>query len=146
MSGNQERYNGCSNSKSYHAPKKIFALLGFMFLTMCLFFVSQLFLVALIPIPLPFVILRRGKIQWVLGALLLAGTIALIAKPEVDLFFYALVIFGSVSIILAELFERGLSSERIIFISSGASIVLLFFFPGDVFLKGIIRIGYNFAS
>jgi len=135
LSGNQERYDGCSNSRSYHTPKKIFALLGLMLLIMGLFFVSQLFLIALIPIPLTFVILRREKIQWLIGALLFAGTIALIVQPEADLFFYALVIFGSVSILLAELFERGFSSEKVIFISSGASIVLLFFFLGMYSLR-----------
>jgi len=130
LSSNQERDNRCSNSKSYHAPKKIFTVLGYMLLIICLFFVSPLFLVALLPIPLTFAILRRGKIKWAIGALLLGGTIALIVQPQVDILFYALVIFGAVSIMLAELFERGLSSERIIFISSGISIVLLFFFLG----------------
>jgi uncharacterized protein YybS (DUF2232 family) len=101
-----------------------------MLLIMCLFFVSPLFLAAFIPIPLTFLILRRGKIRWVIGVLLAGGIIALIVQQEVDLFFYALVIFSSVSIILAEFFEWGFPSEKIIFISSGASITLLFFFLG----------------
>jgi uncharacterized protein YybS (DUF2232 family) len=132
---NQENYDSCSNSKSHHAPKNIFTVLGYTLLIICLFFISPLFLVALVPIPLTFVILRRGKIRWVIGALLLTGAVALIVQPEVDIFFYALVILGSASIILAELFERGLSSERIIFISSCASIVLLFFFLGMYSLR-----------
>ncbi|MEW5802422.1 MAG: DUF2232 domain-containing protein [bacterium] len=136
MSSNQERYNnGCSNSKSVSALKKISAVLGSLFLVLFLCFISQLFLVAFIPIPLTFLILRRGKSQWVIGALLVAGIVALIAMPEADLIFYALVIFGSVSIVLAELFERGLTSERIIFISSIVSIALLFFFLGMYSLR-----------
>ncbi|MEW6378786.1 MAG: YybS family protein [bacterium] len=130
MSSNQERHDDGSNSKDYHALKKTPAILGSILLIIGLFLISQLFLIALVPIPLTFIILRRGKIQWVIGAFLLAGTVAVFAKPDVNPLYHALIILGWLSFVFAELFERGLSSERIILTGSAVSIILLFFFLG----------------
>jgi len=133
LSSNQERY--ADETKNHRAPKKTLAILGSILLIICLFLISQLFLIALLPIPLTFLILRRGKMQWVIGLLLLVGTGVILTRPEVNPLFYALVILGYLSVVLAELFERGWSSERIIFGACAASAILLFFFLGMYCLR-----------
>ena len=78
---------------------------------------------------------RRGKIRWAIALFSLAGTLSLIIQPQTSILFYVLVICGYLSFLFAELFERGISTEKIVFFSSGAIIILVLFFLGVYFFK-----------
>ncbi len=124
-----------SLSRNHGKHKRLRDIVTFFLVGVLFFLLFQFFLVILLPIPLTFLILRRGKIRWVIVLFSLAGTLSFIIQPEVSIFFYAIVICGYLSFIFAELFERGLSTEKIVFFSSALMIILALFFLGIYFVK-----------
>ena len=124
-----------SLSRNYGKYKRLRDISTFFLVGIVLFLVFQFFVVILVPVPLTFLILRRGKIRGIIALLLLVGTISLVLRPETSIFFYAFVVCGYVSFIFAELFERGISTEKIIFFTSVVTITLFLFFLGIYFVK-----------
>lgn len=134
LSGNHGKY------------KKLRDIVTFFLIGALLFFLFQFFLVILVPIPLTFLILRRGKTRWIIASLVLAGSLSLIIQPEVNIFFYAVVICGIISFVFAELFERGISTEKIIFWGSLTTIILVIVFLGVYFVKSGQRLDQSIRN
>jgi len=124
-----------SLSRNHGKYKRLRDITTFFLVGVLFFLLFQFYLVILLPIPLTFLILRRGKIRWAIVLVSLAGTLSLIMQPETNIIFYALVVSGYLSFIFAELFERGISTEKIVFFSSGAICILVLFFLGIYFVK-----------